>query len=209
MALAPDGHGGMLDALSKSGALRHAHDRNIALFSYGQIDNPLVQTLPSRTDRLPPAGRIRDDQPGDSETSIRWKESAMWSWSTARCRSSSTVTCPTTWPSSAIPTVRCSSGPAVSPSTYSAGIPGTDIPASRCLAVPSGQEEGPLPRCARCRTDAGSAERDQVRTIHFRPAPLGHGMRIVVEGDTAEVFAPVKNAEGAAIGHARQPRGMP
>ena len=43
LALAPDGHGGMLDALSKSGALRHAHDRNIALFSYGQIDNPLVQ----------------------------------------------------------------------------------------------------------------------------------------------------------------------
>ena len=43
MALAPDGHGGMLDALSKSGALRHARDRNIALFSYGQIDNPLVQ----------------------------------------------------------------------------------------------------------------------------------------------------------------------
>ena len=43
LALAPDGHGGMLAALQKSGALQHALDRNIALFSYGQIDNPLVQ----------------------------------------------------------------------------------------------------------------------------------------------------------------------
>jgi UDP-N-acetylglucosamine/UDP-N-acetylgalactosamine diphosphorylase len=43
LALAPDGHGGMLDALSKSGAQQHARERNIALFSYGQIDNPLVQ----------------------------------------------------------------------------------------------------------------------------------------------------------------------
>jgi UDP-N-acetylglucosamine/UDP-N-acetylgalactosamine diphosphorylase len=43
LALAPDGHGGMLAALQKSGTLQHAIDRNIALFSYGQIDNPLVQ----------------------------------------------------------------------------------------------------------------------------------------------------------------------
>lgn len=43
LALAPDGHGGMLAALQKSGALREARERGIELFSYGQIDNPLVQ----------------------------------------------------------------------------------------------------------------------------------------------------------------------
>jgi UDP-N-acetylglucosamine/UDP-N-acetylgalactosamine diphosphorylase len=43
LALAPDGHGGMLEALCKSGALQHARDRHITLFSYGQIDNPLLQ----------------------------------------------------------------------------------------------------------------------------------------------------------------------
>ena len=42
LALAPDGHGGMLEALSKSGALQQARDRNITLFFYGQIDNPLL-----------------------------------------------------------------------------------------------------------------------------------------------------------------------
>jgi UDP-N-acetylglucosamine/UDP-N-acetylgalactosamine diphosphorylase len=43
LALAPDGHGGMLAALRASGALQHARDRHIEWFSYGQIDNPLVQ----------------------------------------------------------------------------------------------------------------------------------------------------------------------
>ncbi|MHB0956572.1 MAG: UTP--glucose-1-phosphate uridylyltransferase [Pirellulaceae bacterium] len=43
LALAPDGHGGMLAALQASGALQQARDRNIEWFSYGQIDNPLVQ----------------------------------------------------------------------------------------------------------------------------------------------------------------------
>lgn len=43
LALAPDGHGGMLAALHDSGALRRAGERGIEIFSYGQIDNPLVQ----------------------------------------------------------------------------------------------------------------------------------------------------------------------
>ncbi len=43
LALAPDGHGGMLAALHKSGALAYAQERGIELFSYGQIDNPLLQ----------------------------------------------------------------------------------------------------------------------------------------------------------------------
>ncbi len=42
LALAPDGHGGMLEALRKSGTLQHARDRNISLLSYCQIDNPLA-----------------------------------------------------------------------------------------------------------------------------------------------------------------------
>ena len=43
LALSPDGHGGMLKALQKSGCLQKARDRGIRQFSYGQIDNPLVQ----------------------------------------------------------------------------------------------------------------------------------------------------------------------
>lgn len=43
LALAPDGHGGMLAALHKSGALDVARRRGIRMLSYGQIDNPLVQ----------------------------------------------------------------------------------------------------------------------------------------------------------------------
>lgn len=43
LALAPDGHGGMLTALQKSGALQRARERGVEMFSYGQIDNPLVQ----------------------------------------------------------------------------------------------------------------------------------------------------------------------
>ncbi len=47
LALAPDGHGGMLAALEKSGGLKFAQDRGIEQISYGQIDNPLVQICQS------------------------------------------------------------------------------------------------------------------------------------------------------------------
>jgi UDP-N-acetylglucosamine/UDP-N-acetylgalactosamine diphosphorylase len=43
LALAPDGHGGMLEAFVKSGTLRHARDRNISWLSYVQVDNPLAE----------------------------------------------------------------------------------------------------------------------------------------------------------------------
>jgi UDP-N-acetylglucosamine/UDP-N-acetylgalactosamine diphosphorylase len=43
LALSPDGHGGMLRALEKNGCLQQARERGIRQFSYGQIDNPLVQ----------------------------------------------------------------------------------------------------------------------------------------------------------------------
>jgi len=39
----PDGHGGMLAALAKSGCLSDAQSRGIQHFFYGQIDNPLLQ----------------------------------------------------------------------------------------------------------------------------------------------------------------------
>lgn len=39
----PDGHGGMLAALVKSGCLADAQQRGIQHFFYGQIDNPLLQ----------------------------------------------------------------------------------------------------------------------------------------------------------------------
>lgn len=41
--LGPDGHGGMLAALAKSGCLADAERRGIRHFFYGQIDNPLTQ----------------------------------------------------------------------------------------------------------------------------------------------------------------------
>lgn len=43
LALAPDGHGGMLAALVRDGLLQQARERGIEHLSYGQIDNPLVQ----------------------------------------------------------------------------------------------------------------------------------------------------------------------
>jgi len=41
--LGPDGHGGMLAALAKSGCLADAQQRGVRHFFYGQIDNPLLQ----------------------------------------------------------------------------------------------------------------------------------------------------------------------
>ena len=42
LALSPDGHGGMLAALKKSGALANALDRGVEQLFYFQVDNPLV-----------------------------------------------------------------------------------------------------------------------------------------------------------------------
>ncbi|MDP6519493.1 MAG: UDPGP type 1 family protein [Planctomycetota bacterium] len=41
--LAPNGHGGTLEAMASSGALEHAAGRGIEVFSYFQVDNPLVR----------------------------------------------------------------------------------------------------------------------------------------------------------------------
>ena len=43
LALSPDGHGGMLQALSVSGCLSDIHQRGVRQLFYCQIDNPLVQ----------------------------------------------------------------------------------------------------------------------------------------------------------------------
>ena len=43
--LSPDGHGGMLRALERSGALADINDRGIEHLFYCQIDNPLVEML--------------------------------------------------------------------------------------------------------------------------------------------------------------------
>jgi UDP-N-acetylglucosamine/UDP-N-acetylgalactosamine diphosphorylase len=45
LALAPDGHGGSLKALSASGALADMGRRGIEVISYFQVDNPLVKPL--------------------------------------------------------------------------------------------------------------------------------------------------------------------
>ncbi len=44
IALSPDGHGGLVSALDKNGCLKQARDEGIDLFFYAQVDNPLVQS---------------------------------------------------------------------------------------------------------------------------------------------------------------------
>lgn len=43
IALSPDGHGGIVTALDKSGSLADAKRRGVKLFYYAQIDNPLAE----------------------------------------------------------------------------------------------------------------------------------------------------------------------
>ena len=43
IALSPDGHGGIVAALEKSGCLADAEGRGVRLFYYAQIDNPLAE----------------------------------------------------------------------------------------------------------------------------------------------------------------------
>ena len=45
IALSPDGHGGSLTALNKSGALADMRQRGIEHLSYFQVDNPLVKVI--------------------------------------------------------------------------------------------------------------------------------------------------------------------
>ncbi len=43
LALSPDGHGGLIEALDKHGCLKHALQRGIDLLYYAQVDNPLAE----------------------------------------------------------------------------------------------------------------------------------------------------------------------
>ncbi len=45
IAVSPDGHGGSLRALDRSGALEHARSRGVRHLSYFQVDNPSVRTI--------------------------------------------------------------------------------------------------------------------------------------------------------------------
>src|SRR5207248_7489660 len=45
LALSPDGHGGSLRALDRSGALADMRHRGVKHLSYFQVDNPLVHTI--------------------------------------------------------------------------------------------------------------------------------------------------------------------
>jgi UDP-N-acetylglucosamine/UDP-N-acetylgalactosamine diphosphorylase len=45
IAMTPDGHGGSLRALARSGALSRMRDAGIEVISYFQVDNPLVQVI--------------------------------------------------------------------------------------------------------------------------------------------------------------------
>ncbi|MCA9133598.1 MAG: UTP--glucose-1-phosphate uridylyltransferase [Planctomycetales bacterium] len=43
LALSPDGHGGLVTALDRAGCLKQAKQRGIDLFYYAQVDNPLAE----------------------------------------------------------------------------------------------------------------------------------------------------------------------
>jgi UDP-N-acetylglucosamine/UDP-N-acetylgalactosamine diphosphorylase len=45
LAMSPDGHGGLLDALARSGALSATRERGVVHLSYFQVDNPMVRLL--------------------------------------------------------------------------------------------------------------------------------------------------------------------
>ena len=45
LAASPDGHGGSLKALHKSGAVADMQRRGVEILSYWQVDNPLIQTV--------------------------------------------------------------------------------------------------------------------------------------------------------------------
>jgi UDP-N-acetylglucosamine/UDP-N-acetylgalactosamine diphosphorylase len=45
IAMSPDGHGGSLRALCRSGSIRQMEERGIEVISYFQVDNPLVQAI--------------------------------------------------------------------------------------------------------------------------------------------------------------------
>ncbi len=45
IAMSPDGHGGSLRALCRSGSIREMEERGIEVISYFQVDNPLVQAI--------------------------------------------------------------------------------------------------------------------------------------------------------------------
>lgn len=45
IALSPDGHGGTIDALHRSGVLRRLRERGVEVLSYFQVDNPLVRVI--------------------------------------------------------------------------------------------------------------------------------------------------------------------
>src|SRR5205807_5360824 len=45
LALSPDGHGGSLRALARSGALADMRKRGVEHLSYFQVDNPLVHVI--------------------------------------------------------------------------------------------------------------------------------------------------------------------
>jgi UDP-N-acetylglucosamine/UDP-N-acetylgalactosamine diphosphorylase len=45
LALSPDGHGGSLRALFRSGAIKDMHQRGVEHLSYFQVDNPLVHVI--------------------------------------------------------------------------------------------------------------------------------------------------------------------
>ena len=69
--LSPDGHGGTIAALSRSGAIDHMRRRGVKHLFYLQVDNPLSADRRRGVPRLPPPRRERADVDGGREDGAR------------------------------------------------------------------------------------------------------------------------------------------
>ena len=59
IALSPDGHGGALRALVRSGSIRNMEADGVDIVSYFQVDNPLVPLHRSCFHRISPDEQLR------------------------------------------------------------------------------------------------------------------------------------------------------
>jgi UDP-N-acetylglucosamine/UDP-N-acetylgalactosamine diphosphorylase len=197
LALNPDGHGGMLGALARSGCLADAQRRGVQHFFYGQIDNPLLQVCDplllgyhllagsEMTSQVvakqDPLDRVGNVAIIDGRTQVI--EYSDLPESAARRRTSDGYL------------------------YFWAGSIAVHVFAVEFLARMEQQQQqlpfhralkkSPCVDSAGNRVEPAAANSIKFERFIFDLLPAAQNP-IVVEGDAAEVFAPVKNAAGAA-----------
>ena len=196
VALSPDGHGGIVASLDKQGILKSASERGIEHFFYAQVDNPLVRACDplligyhllakSQMTTQVVKKRFGKEKVGnvvtiDGRTHII-EYSDLPDDAAARTNSDGDLSL---WAGNIA--VHVLDLKFLSGASRNAG----GLPFHRALKqVPFVREDGTLEKPAA--PNAIKYER-----FVFDLLPLAE-RTMVVEGDAADVFAPVKNAEGA------------